>query len=279
MLIGPARAPDEGSASTGQPACCASRSSAAGSAQPSPQMTTPRSVHGRSRTPGAGAAGKAVHGPPSGRPSSGSGQPPLRAARRVRHAGHQGLTQRQVEVDRPGEPVPGTPGGRPRPAGQRPPVAVHPRPRLGHPGLAEPAHRVPVQLDLVDGLVRAGAAQFRRPVRGEHQQRHPCLAGLDHGPVEVRRRGPRGAHQRDRTAARLGQAEREKRGGPLVDPHMQAQCGPGGDPPDPPLGRRPGGPYGPWPGAGSIPARGPRVPWPAVRCGIPVPARLRPART
>ena len=76
MLIGPARAPDEGSASTGQPACSASRSSAAGSAQPSPQMTTPRSVHGRSRTPGAGAAGKAVHGRPSGRPSSGSGQPP-----------------------------------------------------------------------------------------------------------------------------------------------------------------------------------------------------------
>ncbi len=173
---------------------------------------------------------------------------------RVRHAGHQGLTQRQVEVDRPGEPAADAPGGRPGPAGQRPPVGVHPRPRLRHPGLAEPAHRIPVQLDLVDGLVRTGAAQLRRPVRGEHQQWHPCLAGLDHGPVEVRRRGPRGAHQRDRTPGSPwpGRA-RETRRTARRSAHAAAS-------PSPAL-------------------RGPRAPWPAVRCGIPVRAPLRPART
>ncbi len=173
-----------------------------------------------------GAAGKARPYPPVRAAVQWLGPAARRTAlaRRVRQAGHQRLTQRQVQVHRPGDPVAGARGGRPGAAGQRPPVGVHARPRLRHPGLAEPADRVPVQLDLVDGLVRAGAAQLRRPVGGEHEQRHPGLAGLDHGPVEVRRRGPRGADQRDRPPARLGQAEREERGRPLVDPHMQSQA-------------------------------------------------------
>ena len=188
-----------------------------------------------------GAAGKARPWPPVRAAVQWLGPAARRTAlaRGVRQAGHQRLTQRQVQVHRPGEPVAGARGGRPGTAGQRPPVGVHARPRLRHPGLAEPADRVPVQLDLVDGLVRAGAAQLRRPVGGEHEQRYPGLACLDHGRVEVRRRGPRGADQRDRPPARLGQAEREKRGRPLVDPHMQPQCCPGGTTPrNPPLGRK-----------------------------------------
>ena len=61
-------------------------------------------------------------------------------------------------------------GGRPGAAGQGPPVGVHPLPRLRHADLTEPAHRVPVQLQLVDRLVGAGPPQFRGTVGGDHEQ-------------------------------------------------------------------------------------------------------------
>ena len=44
--------------------------------------------------------------------------------------------------------------------------------RLVGPDLAEPAHRGAVELQLVDRLPGADAAQLRRPVRGQHDQRH-----------------------------------------------------------------------------------------------------------
>ena len=99
--------------------------------------------------------------------------------------------------------------------------AGHPGPGLRHPGLAEPPHRAPVQLQLVDRLVGAGTAQLGRTVCGQYEQRHPRLVGFDHGSVELRGGRARRAQQQDRLAARLGQAEREERGTALVDTHVQ----------------------------------------------------------
>ena len=245
---GPVRAPEDGSASTGQPASAASRSSAAGSAQPSPQMTTPRSVQGSSSA--GGAVGRADHrpgrsrrpGPASAlRPAAcvarprphrdpGARGPPRPASPRRsagRHppaSGHERLAQAQVEVNRPRHGARRPRGGRPGAAGQGAPVGVHPRPGLRHADLAEPAHRAPVQLQLVDRLVRAGATQLRGPVGGEHEQRHARLVGLDHRRVEMRGRGARRADHRDRPAAHLRQPQREERGRPLIDPHVQPQA-------------------------------------------------------
>ena len=123
----------------------------------------------------------------------------------------------------PGRPPAPPERVRPGLAGQRAPVGGHPRPLLGQPGLAEPAHRAAVQLDLVDRLVGAGAGELGRPVGGQHQQRDRRLVGLDHGRVEVGRRRPGGAQHRHRPPAGLGQAEGGERRGPLVDPDVQPQ--------------------------------------------------------
>ena len=69
--MAPCRAPDEGSASSGQPAARASSVSGPGSA-PSPATITPRSVQGRSRAAGAAAPANRVQGAPPGRPASDS---------------------------------------------------------------------------------------------------------------------------------------------------------------------------------------------------------------
>ena len=66
--------------------------------------------------------------------------------------------------------------------------------------LAEPAHRRAVELELVDRLPGADPAQLRRAVGGEHDQRHRGLVGLADRGVQVRRRGARGAEDRDRRA-------------------------------------------------------------------------------
>ena len=68
--------------------------------------------------------------------------------------------------------------------------------------LAEPADARPVELHLVDRLAGADAAQLGRAVAGEDDQRHRRLVRLGDGGVEVRRRGARGAGDRDRAAAR-----------------------------------------------------------------------------
>ena len=219
--MAPCRAPDEGSASSGQPAARASSVSGPGSA-PSPATITPRSVQGRSRAAGAAAPANRVHGAPPGRPASDSWPG------RARHgpvgvAGHQRLAQRQVQVHRAGHAARRAAGQGPGPAGQRAPVPGQARPGLGHADLAEPAHRVPVQLELVDGLVGAGAAQLGRPVGGQHQQRHAGLVGLDDRGVEVRRGRARGAQHRGGPAAGLGQAQGQERRRPLVDPNVQPQ--------------------------------------------------------
>ena len=131
------------------------------------------------------------------------------------------VTERQVQVHRPGRAARGAGRRPPGPAGQRPPVGRLPGAFLRRADLAEPAHRVAVQLDLVDGLVGAGAAQFRRAVRGQHQQRNARLAGLDHRGVEAGRRRPGRADHAHRPAARLGQAQRQVRRRALVDTDVQ----------------------------------------------------------
>ena len=54
-------------------------------------------------------------------------------------------------------------------------------PRLVVAHLHEPLGGRAVELDLVDRLAGAHVAQLRRPVGGEHDQRHPRLVRLDHG--------------------------------------------------------------------------------------------------
>ena len=99
----------------------------------------------------------------------------------------QRLAERQVEMDRPGA------RRRERPLGERPPR--HRIGFVGHRCVAEPPHRAPVQLDLVDRLRGADAAQLGRSVGGEHEHRHLREAGLDHGRVEVGGSGAARAQQ------------------------------------------------------------------------------------
>ena len=80
------------------------------------------------------------------------------------------------------------------------------------------APRIAVELELVDRLAGADPAQLRRPVGGEHDQRHAGLVGLDDGGVEVGRRRARGAEDRRRRArspaprrARRSRRERSSR--------------------------------------------------------------------
>ena len=153
----------------------------------------------------AGAAGQRF-GPPARLPA-GTPSPPRAPAASVSLAGSRRLrpvarrrrssrlrprpvrdervTERQVQVHRTRRATRGAGRRTPGPARQRPPVPRLPGAFFRRANLAEPAHRVAVQLDLVDGLVSAGPAQFRRAVRGQHQQRHARFAGLDHRRMEA----------------------------------------------------------------------------------------------
>lgn len=132
-----------------------------------------------------------------------------------RRLGHQGIAEGEVEVH--GAGAVGAFGCAPGPARQRPPVGRHARNPIGGAHLGEHPYRGTEQTDLVDGLVGAGAAQLRRTVGGEHQQRNTALVGFQHRGVEVGRGGPRRAHQGGRAALDAGQARREVGSRPLVD--------------------------------------------------------------
>ena len=89
--------------------------------------------------------------------------------------------------------------------------------------------------DLVGGLVGARAAQLVRAVGGEQDQRQAAVVRLEDGGVQVGDGGARRGDDRDRPrclrllagAVRGGarETDREERGRPLVDPHVQAQAG------------------------------------------------------
>ena len=147
-----------------------------------------------------------THGRPPARP------PPPGSSAGSGAVEHERLAQREVQVHRAGAAL------------ERGPVRA-----AGE--LAQPAQRAPgvagvvvdlagttwpalaVELDLVDRLPGADVAQLRRPVGGEHEQRHARLVRLDHGRRVVGRRGARRARERDRQPARLRQrrARRSRR--------------------------------------------------------------------
>ena len=91
--------------------------------------------------------------------------------------------------------------------------------------LAEPPHRRAVELDLVDRLPGPDAAQLRRPVGGEDEQRHRRLVGLGDGRMEVRGGSSRGTEDGDRRPCRLSGSERREAAAPLVHDHAHVNCG------------------------------------------------------
>ena len=101
------------------------------------------------------------------------------------------LPEREVEVH----------GSGPLPRGPPPGVRGEATP-MGRPArdrgtqVARPAHRGPVEAPLVDGLGCADAAQLRRAVRGQHEQRHAGVVGLDDRSVELDRSGAARAQHR-----------------------------------------------------------------------------------
>jgi hypothetical protein len=80
---------------------------------------------------------------------------------------------------------------------------------------------VPVEIDLVDRLGGADAAEFFRTIGGQHDHRDLREPRLDHRRVEVRRRRATRAQQQCGHALE-GDAERHERGRPLVVHHMHA---------------------------------------------------------
>ena len=141
----------------------------------------------------------------------GRGHRPLGGNRRKR------LAPGEVEVNRAGPRL--AAGRRERAAGDRAvvqePVVIR---RVGS-DFAEPAHRGPVELKLVDRLPGADPAQLRRTVGGERDQRHRRFVGLADRRVEVGGRGPGGAEHRHRDACRLRRSKGEERRGALVNDH------------------------------------------------------------
>ncbi len=95
------------------------------------------------------------------------------------------------------------------PRGQRAQVAQHQGGiiRLRRGGFHRPAHVIAEHLDLIDCLVGPAAAQLRRPVGRQHQQRDVSVVGLNDGRMEVGRGRARRANQRHRPFRGLGQAQ------------------------------------------------------------------------
>jgi hypothetical protein len=145
---------------------------------------------------------------------------PARLVRRQGRAGHERLTQHEVQVHGAGSPLERGPEGA---AGELAQPAHALRCRGPLVDLQVPLRRAPVELDLVDGLAGADVAQLGRAVRGEDEQRHARLPRLDHRRRVVRRRRAGGARERDGQPARLREAEREERARALVEVRGAAQ--------------------------------------------------------
>ena len=134
------------------------------------------------------------------------------------------LAERHVEMDDTfAHPVGGgvgAGGGRAQVADQQR-IGVGFRQRHVH----RPQRVIPVQLDLIDGLVRAAVAQFRRAIPGQDDQRHLQFVRLDDGRKEVGGRRAGNADQRDRLIGLEGDAEREKAGAALVQMRIDFDAG------------------------------------------------------
>ncbi len=144
---------------------------------------------------------------------------------RFRHAlgrRHQRFAKRQVQVHRPW-PVAET--HRRRARAERAHHLERGRPLFGWSGVVELAHETAEQSGLIDGLIRPPAAQFRRAVGGQQDQRDLGLGRLDDGREPVRERAPGGTHQPHRAARGARQTEREKGGAALVQKRGEFQLG------------------------------------------------------
>ena len=159
--------------------------------------------------------GRVTQGRPPARP------PPLGSSAGSGGVEHERLAQREVQVHR-ARAGPSSAVQNARQASWR-----SQRMRSGVAGcvvhLEEPLRGAAVELDLVDRLPGAEVAQLRRPVGGQHEQRHARLVRLDHRGRVVRRRRARRAGERDRQARRLRQPEREEGAAALVEVRGRAQ--------------------------------------------------------
>ena len=223
---GAARAPESGSASSGQPVRSLNAAAARASGLSSPATVAGRSLRPRTTTPrgaaattGASVAAAApasdargrcpTQGRPSGRPpppgsSSGSGSSSTSGSRSGR-----------FRCTGPGRGAARGPDGA---AGERADPAQRLRRRVVHADLGEHPHGVAVELHLVDRLARRRVARSsggRSAVRTISGTR--ASLRLDHRRQVVRRRGPGRAREHRRPAGRLREAEREEPGAALVD--------------------------------------------------------------
>ena len=129
-------------------------------------------------------------------------------SRRPSLVGHERLLERAVHLDGTRRARRSRPRLRAGPRRTRP---RRPRATSGTGGSRYARAYRPYSSRLIDRLVRAGAAQPRRAVGGQHDQRHPRLRRLDDRGEVLGGRGAARARQRDGRAGRLREPEREER--------------------------------------------------------------------
>jgi hypothetical protein len=166
--------------------------------------------------------------------------------------GFQRFAEGQIDVDGAAWRAVGRGQGA---GGQRAQVAQHHVRRVGrrYGRVNRPADVVAVHLDLVDGLVGPAAAQFRRPVGGQHQQRDVGVVSLNDGRVEVGRGRARRAEQGHRLPRSQGQPQGKETGAALVEVAIDANSRLGGKGQGQRRGARAGGQtHSPQPTAGQL---------------------------
>ena len=132
----------------------------------------------------------------------------------------QRLPEGKVQVHRPGSPCPATSlyhrAGReraPRPGGSQ----------FGDAGAQLPAHRVAKEPGLVNGLGRPAVVKLLRPVGSDGQHWHARMVGLEHGWVELRRRGAARGDDRSGKSSCQPEAQGEKSRRTLVQQHVKPE--------------------------------------------------------
>ncbi len=218
---GPVRRPESGSARIGNPVARASSARAAGSAGSSsgPAMIRPRCADA-SRAPSSSSAPSSSVRRPATTAANG------RAGRRHPSpasgpSGSSGSRNGTLTWTGPAGPSAATATARPATQRQCARVASAP---VEQRQLREPLRGSPVEMRLVDRLRRTAIPQLRRPVGGEHDQRHPRELRLDHRGRELDHGRPRGREQHHRPARGPRHPEREEARRPLVVQHPDPEA-------------------------------------------------------
>ena len=200
MALAPTRAPDVGSARSGQPA----RSARIRAADPlsSPATTTVRGPRRSSSTPARAAAGVPPLRLRFGGRRAGGCRPPRFGV------GQQRLLELEVEL------------GRTAPPGRDLRGRLEVR-CCGVEAEVEAGGEDPEDAVLVGRLVGPGAAHGRGPVGGEEHEAPAGVRGLHDGGQQVPDGGARRRHHGDRRPRARRQAQGQEPGGPLVDPDVQ----------------------------------------------------------